>query len=103
MSTTTPSRHATQREARQVAEAAREAGWRKPSFAKELFLGRFRLDLVHPHPTASADDAARGGAFLERLEAFLTERVDPELIEREARIPGDVVRGLMDLGAFGMK
>ncbi|NUR29998.1 MAG: acyl-CoA dehydrogenase, partial [Catenulispora sp.] len=103
MSTTTTSRHATQQEARRVAEAAREAGWRKPSFAKELFLGRFRLDLVHPHPTASAADAATGAAFLEKLEAFLTEQVDPELIEREARIPDDVVRGLMGLGAFGMK
>lgn len=40
----------TEREARQVAEAAREQDWRKPSFAKELFLGRFRLDLIHPHP-----------------------------------------------------
>ncbi|NKQ29296.1 hypothetical protein HF200_34610, partial [Streptomyces galbus] len=40
-----------EREARQVAEAAREQEWRKPSFAKELFLGRFRLDLIHPHPT----------------------------------------------------
>lgn len=41
----------TEREARQVAEAAREQDWRKPSFAKELFLGRFRLDLIHPTPS----------------------------------------------------
>ncbi|NUR68026.1 MAG: hypothetical protein HOQ47_19930, partial [Streptomyces sp.] len=45
----------TEREARQVAEAAREQDWRKPSFAKELFLGRFRLDLIHPHPTPSTE------------------------------------------------
>ena len=101
--TTTGTRHATEREARSVAEAAREAGWRKPSFAKELFLGRFRLDLVHPHPTASEADAAKGEAFLAKLEAFLTEHVDPEAIEREARVPDETVRALMDLGAFGMK
>ncbi len=41
----------TEREARQVAEAAREQDWRKPSFAKELFLGRFRPDLIHPTPS----------------------------------------------------
>ncbi len=40
----------TEEEARAVAEEARESGWDKPSFAKELFLGRFRLDLVHPFP-----------------------------------------------------
>ena len=37
-------------ESRAIAEAARETEWRKPSFAKELFLGRLRLDLIHPHP-----------------------------------------------------
>ncbi len=39
-----PTPKVTEREARQVAEDAREQDWRKPSFAKELFLGRFRLD-----------------------------------------------------------
>ncbi len=48
--TTTPRTNVTEREARQVAEAARQQDWHKPSFAKELFLGRFRLDLIHPHP-----------------------------------------------------
>ncbi|HJX44486.1 MAG TPA: acyl-CoA dehydrogenase family protein [Geodermatophilus sp.] len=44
-----------------------------------------------------------GEAFLERLRAFLVDRVDPRQIEREARIPEDVIRGLEDLGALGMK
>ena len=57
-------RNVSEREARQVAEAAREQDWRKPSFAKELFLGRFRLDLIHPHPTPAADDVRRGEEFL---------------------------------------
>ena len=56
-----------EREAREVAEEARESGWSKPSFAKELYLGRFDLDLVHPHPRPEADDEARGEAFLVRL------------------------------------
>jgi alkylation response protein AidB-like acyl-CoA dehydrogenase len=95
--------HVTEREARQVAEAAREQGWRKPSFAKELFLGRFRLDLIHPHPVSREEDAAKGEAFLADLRTFLVEHVDPEAIEHDARIPDGVVRGLRDLGAFGMK
>ncbi|WP_328378843.1 acyl-CoA dehydrogenase family protein [Streptomyces sp. NBC_01020] len=93
----------TEREARQVAEAAREQDWRKPSFAKELFLGRFRLDLIHPHPLPDAEDARRGEAFLAKLRAFCETGIDGALIEREARIPDETVNGLKELGALGMK
>lgn len=93
----------TEREARRVAEAAREQDWRKPSFAKELFLGRFRLDLIHPHPLPSGEDARRGEEFLSRVRAFCESSVDGALIEREARIPDEVIGGLRELGALGMK
>ncbi|GAA2558689.1 MULTISPECIES: acyl-CoA dehydrogenase family protein [Streptomyces] len=100
----TPSRPTvTEREARQVAEAAREQDWRKPSFAKELFLGRFRLDLIHPHPLPADEDAQRGEEFLAKLRDFCETKIDGALIEREARIPDEVVTGLKELGAFGMK
>ncbi|MFE1955968.1 acyl-CoA dehydrogenase family protein [Streptomyces sp. NPDC059524] len=92
-----------EREARQVAEAAREQGWRKPSFAKELFLGRFRLDLIHPHPVPADEDVRRGEAFLAELRAFCETEVDPARIEREARIPDETIEGLKRLGALGMK
>ena len=104
-SSTSPatSRHVSEQEARQVAEAARETEWRKPSFGKELFLGHFRLDLIHPHPQPSAADTERGEAFLEKLERFLREEVDPAVIERDAQIPDTVVKGFKELGALGMK
>ncbi|QEU78491.1 acyl-CoA dehydrogenase family protein [Streptomyces subrutilus] len=96
----------TEREARQVAEAAREQDWRKPSFARELFLGRFRLDLIHPHPLPADEDVRRGEAFLARLREFCERELAaglPARIEREARIPDETVRGLKELGALGMK
>ncbi|CAL9415774.1 acyl-CoA dehydrogenase family protein [Streptomyces sp. enrichment culture] len=93
----------TEREARQVVEAAREQDWRKPSFAKELFLGRFRLDLIHPHPLPADEDVRRGEEFLSRLRDFCETKVDGALIEREARIPDEVINGLKELGALGMK
>jgi alkylation response protein AidB-like acyl-CoA dehydrogenase len=96
-------RHVDEREARQTAEAAREAGWYQPSFAKQLFLGDFRLDLIHPHPQPSADATARGEEFCARMRAFCDESVDGAQIEHDARIPDEVVRGLASLGAFGMK
>jgi alkylation response protein AidB-like acyl-CoA dehydrogenase len=93
----------TEREARQVAEAAREQDWRKPSFAKELFLGRFRLDLIHPHPMPPEDDVQRGEEFLAKLRDFCETKIDAARIEREAQIPDEVIDGLKDLGALGMK
>ncbi|MFD7434514.1 acyl-CoA dehydrogenase family protein [Streptomyces sp. NPDC059861] len=93
----------TEREARQVAEAAREQDWRKPSFAKELFLGRFRLDLIHPHPLPPDEDAQRGEEFLTKLRDFCETKIDSATIERDARIPDDVIDGLKELGALGMK
>jgi alkylation response protein AidB-like acyl-CoA dehydrogenase len=92
-----------EQQARQVAEQARETQWRQPSFAKELFLGRLRLDLVHPYPSGSVEAAERGEAFLAKLHEFCASKVDAAVIERDARIPDAVIGGLRDLGAFGMK
>src|SRR3712207_3380334 len=92
-----------EREARQVAEAAREGEWKLPSFGKELFLGNFRLDLIHPQPRLDAEAVEKGERFLRDLRAFLEAEVDPLAIEREARIPDAVVDGLKRLGALGMK
>jgi alkylation response protein AidB-like acyl-CoA dehydrogenase len=90
-------------QSKQVAEAGRETEWRKPSFGKELFLGNFRLDLIHPQPELDVAAVEKGETFLERLRAFLTEEVDRQQIEREARIPESVIQGLKELGALGMK
>ena len=92
-----------EKQARQVAEAARESEWTLPSFGKELFLGNFRLDLIHPQPTMGKDAVAAGEAFLAELRAFLENKVDPLVIEHDAKIPDDVIQGLKDMGALGMK
>ncbi|MFY1617148.1 acyl-CoA dehydrogenase family protein [Micromonospora sp. WMMD736] len=92
-----------EKEARRVAEAARESTWDRPSFGKELFLGRFRLDLIDPWPRADPAEVARAEEFLGRLRAFVTAEVDGAAIERDAAIPDSVFHGLADLGAFGMK
>ena len=92
-----------ERAARQVAEQARDTRWQRPSFGKELFLGHFRIDLIHPHPSGTPEDRERGEAFLEKLRKFTESQIDNTVIERDAQIPDDVLKGLKDLGAFGMK
>src|SRR5690349_12780370 len=92
-----------EQQAREVAEAAREQEWKLPSFGKELFLGNFRLDLIHPQPKLSPEAIEKGERFLADLRAFLTENVDPLEIERESKIPESAIDGLKGLGALGMK
>jgi alkylation response protein AidB-like acyl-CoA dehydrogenase len=94
---------ATEKEARDVAEAARESDWSGPSFVRELFLGRFRLDLIHPHPVADdPGEHARAKPFFDALRAFL-ERVDSDMIDRTGDIPEPLVQELREMGAFGIK
>jgi alkylation response protein AidB-like acyl-CoA dehydrogenase len=96
-------RGAGERESRRVAEEAREAGWHRPSFGKQLFLGDFRLDLICPHPRPSSEVSERGEEFCARLRDFCETSVSGPQIERDAQIPDEVVKGLAALGAFGMK
>src|SRR4051812_17064028 len=95
--------HVSEQDARKVAEAARQTEWKQPSFGKELFLGHFRLDLISPHPRPAVEDRRRGEQFLATLERFLLERVDPLQIERDSKLPDDVIEGLKEMGALGMK
>jgi alkylation response protein AidB-like acyl-CoA dehydrogenase len=99
---TGPDTHVSEREARAVAEAARETEWRRPSFARELYLGRFDLGLIHPHPRPDAGDAAAGERFLRTLEDYC-RGLDGRLVEREARVPDAYLAGFAELGVFGMK
>src|SRR5919202_1868545 len=94
---------ATEQEAREVAEAAREKDWQAPSFVRELFEGSFRLDLVHPFPEPDPADLERARPFMEKLERFMRERVDSDKIDRDGKIPADVLQGLRELGAFGIQ
>jgi alkylation response protein AidB-like acyl-CoA dehydrogenase len=98
-----PARHVSEREARQVAEAAREQSWAQPSFGKQLYLGDFQLDLIHPAPAPDPDLTRRGEEFCAALEAFTETSIDGLAIERDDRIPDDTVAGLAELGAFGIK
>jgi len=86
-----------------VAEEARQTEWELPSFGKQLFLGDFRLDLIHPHPQGSEEMRRKGEEFLSRVREFCETKVDARIIERDSRIPDDVIKGLKELGALGMK
>jgi alkylation response protein AidB-like acyl-CoA dehydrogenase len=89
-------------ESRKVAEASRETEWKQPSFLREMFLGNFRLDLIHPYPLP-AEERPEFAAFYNAIKEFLRDQVDPVEIDATGEYPERVVDGLRKLGAFGMK
>jgi alkylation response protein AidB-like acyl-CoA dehydrogenase len=89
-------------ESRKVAEASRETEWKQPSFLREMFLGNFRLDLIHPYPLP-AEERPEFAAFYNAMKEFLRDEVDPIEIDATGEYPDHVVDGLRKLGAFGMK
>ncbi|MEA2170497.1 MAG: hypothetical protein QOF76_3797 [Solirubrobacteraceae bacterium] len=90
-------------ESKQVAEESRETEWKQPSFGREMYLGDFQLDLIHPQPKADPEKVREGEAFLKKMRTFLSEHVDPIAIEEDDKLPDSVIQGLKDMGALGMK
>jgi alkylation response protein AidB-like acyl-CoA dehydrogenase len=72
------------------------------SFMAGLFVGRPDFSLLLP-PKESPEQQAVWEEYRPRLEIFLRAHVDPDEIERTAKIPNSVLKGLFALGAFGMK
>jgi alkylation response protein AidB-like acyl-CoA dehydrogenase len=90
-------------ESREVAEAARETEWSQRSFARGIWDGRLSLDLIHPHPAPDPEEQQRAQGFLTRLEAFVEQNVDGDANDRNGWVPQEVLDGLAELGAFGIK
>ena len=97
-----PLQQVSEQEARQVAEAARETEWSKPSFVRELFLGKLNLDLIDPPPAPDPEEQARAAKFLADVRAFAVD-VDGDQIERDGRVPDSAIDHLRRIGAFGIK
>src|SRR5215217_2285146 len=93
---------ASEEEARDVAESARETDWSGHSFARDIYLGRFSLDLIHPAGRHDPEEDARAKPFLDKLREFLG-RVDSDMIDRTGNIPEEYVNELRAMGAFGIK
>lgn len=89
-------------QSRKVAEEARETTWEQPSFMREMFLGNFRLDLIHPYPELELQ-RSEFVEFYRQFEDFLRDEVDPVEIDETGEYPQSVIDGLARLGAFGLK
>lgn len=94
---------ASEEEARNVAEAAREKKWTKGTFLREIFLGKLRLNLVEEAVKAIKEPSQEFKDFYEKMRNLLEKDVDSNAIDRNAKVPQEVIDKLAELGAFGMK
>ena len=69
---------------------------------KNYFWGRFRGELLLPHPEPSAEETARCDQLLAGLDAYLREEHPAIEIDQKQEIPPWVIQKLFDLGVLGM-
>ncbi len=98
-----PSAQPSYDESRQIAEAGRETDWKLPSFGREMFLGHFRLDLISPMAPLDREVVEEGEALLARVKEFMLEHVDPLQVERDGKLPEEVLKAVKESGLLGMK
>ncbi len=69
-------------------------------FAKALFWGRFKGELLFPYPTLPPDKQAAADEMAAKVKAFADAHIDHMKIDRDAMIPDSVVQGLADIGMY---
>ncbi|HEY6066636.1 MAG TPA: acyl-CoA dehydrogenase family protein [Thermoanaerobaculia bacterium] len=69
---------------------------------KALFAGEILEEILFPFPEPTADERETVTAFLGAFREFARDRIDPARIDREHAIPPEVIRGLAELGTFGI-
>jgi acyl-CoA dehydrogenase family protein 9 len=75
---------------------------REQSFMKSLFFGVIDESLIFPWPEPNAQEVDTLRTLIDGMRRYFHLSVDSATIDREQRIPDEVMRGLKELGLFGM-
>ena len=94
-------------EKKQIAQAEELffSGPNKEGFAKDLFFGKFRAQSIMPFPSLASmpeDFQQRGNEAVAKVKEFCEANIDATKIDRDAKIPDSVIKGLGELGVLGM-
>ncbi len=73
----------------------------KLGFAKSLFFAQFKGNLLFPYPKLDAAKQKQADDQDAAVQEFCNKHIDAVKIDRDAKIPDDVVRGLGALGVLG--
>ena len=69
-------------------------------FAKALFFGKFKGDLLFPYPVLPPDQQAKSDEVAAKVRDYANLAIDHVKIDRESRIPDAVVAGLAALDVY---
>lgn len=69
---------------------------------KSIFHGVIAEDMLFPYPEVSAEESEIIAMMLDNIHRFADARVHSEAIDREHRIPDEVLDGMKELGLFGL-
>ena len=86
-----------------LAEEAREAEWKFPSFTAEMYRGKFRWDLLNPYPEQDPEDKKIGDELQAKVKDILEKHIDPIKIDTTGEYPKEALKALAEAGLFGMK
>ncbi|CAL8069659.1 unnamed protein product [Orchesella dallaii] len=75
----------------------------KTSFGKDIFLGKFDLDLFEFPEVLEKERHETLHEMLVPIERFFSEEVDSKQIDLDAKIPDKVLQGLKELGLYGQQ
>jgi len=73
------------------------------SLVKRMFLGELPPELVLPYPRLPADRREFMDMFRQSLARFAALKIDSRDIDKQHRIPREVLDGLAELGLFGIR
>ncbi|KAK7127702.1 hypothetical protein R3I93_020320 [Phoxinus phoxinus] len=76
---------------------------RSLAYAKDLFLGKVNKAEVFPYPEISNEELEEMNQLVQPVEKFFSEDVDSKKIDHEAVIPPETLKGLKELGLFGIQ
>lgn len=89
-------------EQNKLAEELLFAEKKKPSFAKQLFFGKFDDLTVFPFPEASEEEKTKIESYVAQVKLFAESKIDPIFNDREGTIPKEVIEGLGELGLLSL-
>jgi acyl-CoA dehydrogenase family protein 9 len=72
------------------------------SFMKAVFHGVIEESVVFPYPEPGPNEVDNLNAMLDTVRRFFAANVDPAKIDRDHAIGDSVLKGLKDLGLFGL-
>lgn len=91
-----------QRDADEEEEKRAEINLESLSFAKQLFFGKLDQSRLFPFPRPTLEEKERTDIFCHKLRLFSETHIDPIAVDRQAKIPDEVIQGLAKLGMLGL-